>query len=129
MKCDGPSDRDLMNKVAAVIPTKWKLVGLQLGLEYPQLEMIEEKQSLSILRFCEVFTEWKKRKTSECSWSTVTDALNSQLVGETALADKLKKEMEIGISKATLALNCVLFIILSIPIHFSSIDSGINTII
>ena len=95
MKCDGPSDRDLMNKVAAVIPTKWKLVGLQLGLEHPQLEMIEQKQSCSVLRFCEVFIEWKNRKTSECSWSTIIDALNSQLVGETALADKLKKEMEI----------------------------------
>ena len=95
MKYDGPSDRDLMNKVAAVIPTKWKLVGLQLGLEHSQLEIIEQKQSCSVLRFCDVFMEWKKRRTSECSWSTITDALNSQLVGETALADKLKKEMEI----------------------------------
>lgn len=83
-----------MNKVAAVIPTKWKLVGLQLGLEHPQLEMIEQKQLCSVLRFCDVFTEWKKRRTSECSWSTIINALNSQLVGEAALANKLKKEME-----------------------------------
>jgi hypothetical protein len=84
-----------MNKVAAVIPTKWKLVGLQLGLEHPQLEIIEQKQTCSVLRFCDVFMEWKKRRTSECSWSTITDALNSQLVGEAALADKLKTEMEV----------------------------------
>lgn len=93
-KCVGPSDRDLMNKVAAEIPTKWKLVGLQLGLEHPQLEMIEQKQSNLVLCFCDVFTEWKKRRTSECSWSTIIDALNSQLVGEAALADKLKKEVD-----------------------------------
>ena len=98
MKYDGPSDRDLMNKVAAVIPTKWKLVGLQLGLEYPQLEMIEQKQPSSDLCFWDVFVEWKKRRTSKCSWSTIIDALNSQLVGETVLADKLKEEMEIRYS-------------------------------
>lgn len=84
-----------MNKVAAVIPSKWKLVGLQLGLEHPQLEVIEQKQTDSILRFCDIFKEWKKRRTSECSWSTIIDALNSQLVGEATLADKLKKEMKI----------------------------------
>ena len=93
----GPSDRDLMNKVAAAIPTKWRLVGLQLGLEQPQLEMIEQKHSFthnSIACFGDVFTEWKRRRTSDCSWSTIINALNSQLVGEAALAHKLQTELE-----------------------------------
>ena len=88
-----------MNKVAAVIPTKWKLVGLQIGLEPPQLEIIEQKHAFShnpVLCFCDVFTEWKKRRTSKCSWSTIISALNSQLVGEAALADQLKMELETG---------------------------------
>lgn len=88
-----------MNKVAAVIPTKWKLVGLQLGLEQPQLETIEQKHIFShslVLCFCDVFTEWKKRRTSECSWSTIINVLKSQLVGEAALADQLKTELETG---------------------------------
>lgn len=92
-----PSDKDLMNKIAAVIPTKWRHVGLQLGLDQAQLDMIEQKYSFchdSLVCFGEVFMEWKKRMTSPLSWSTVITALKSPLVGENTLAYKLQMELD-----------------------------------
>ena len=39
-----PVLRELMNEVAAEIPTKWRRVGLELGLERATLDMTEKKQ-------------------------------------------------------------------------------------
>ena len=92
-----PSDKDLMNKIAAVVPTKWRHVGLQLGLDQAQLDMIEQKYSFSrdsIACFGEVFMEWKKRMTSPVLWSTLITALKSPLVGENTLAHKLQLELD-----------------------------------
>lgn len=92
-----PSDQDLMNKIAVVIPTKWRHVGLQLGLDQAQLDLIEQKHLYSrdsLACFGEVFMEWRKRMTSDFSWSTIITALKSPLVGENMLAHKLQMELD-----------------------------------
>ena len=82
-----------MNKVAVMIPTKWRHVGIQLGMENAHLDVIKQRCSNdSLLCFGEVFTEWKRRMTTPFSWSTIIDALKSPLVGENMLAHKLQNE-------------------------------------
>lgn len=93
-----PSDESLMNMVAATIPLKWRLFGIQVGLEQAHLEIIEQRHAFSpnshVSCFGEVFLEWKRRMTKPFTWSTVITALKSQLIGENTLAHKLQTELE-----------------------------------
>ena len=90
-----PSDHELMNKVATVIPTKWWHVGIQLGVDNTQLDMIKQRCANEPLQcFAEVFSEWKRRMTMPFSWSTIIEALKSELVGENMLAHKLQEAFE-----------------------------------
>ena len=91
-----------MNKVATVIPTKWWHVGIQLGVENTQLDMIKQRCANEPLQcFAEVFSEWKRRMTTPFSWKTITEALKSELVGENMLAHKLQAEFESRYSPCT----------------------------
>ena len=86
-----PELRDLMNEVAAAIPSKWKDVGLQLGLDDGVLEGIGGDNSHC---YMDVFTRWKNQKstTHPYTWSTLVQALKTPAVGEERLADKIKIE-------------------------------------
>ena len=83
-----------MNDVAAVIPAKWKLVGVQLKLPNGKLDEIQAQNAGSpdqcILSFEGVFTKWKRLGTSPYTWETIINALSSQSVGEVALANEIK---------------------------------------
>ena len=80
-----------MNEVAAAIPSKWKDVGLQLGLDHSVLEGIGGDNSHC---YMDVFTQWKKQKstTHPYTWSTLVQVLQTPAVGEEELADKIKNE-------------------------------------
>ena len=55
-----PKLLDLMNEVAAVIPSKWRDIGLQLGLSQGVLEGIATISPRSInLCYSNVFTLWE----------------------------------------------------------------------
>eukprot|EP00731_Ephydatia_muelleri_P039098 Em1101g2a len=59
-----PSLQHLMEKVAAVIPSKYEMVGLQLGLTLAQLQAIRpQHQSLGDYHraFGEIFNEWRRQ--------------------------------------------------------------------
>ena len=85
-----------MNEVAAKIPSKWRDVGLQLGLDHGVLEGIASI-SVGDTNHCysNVFTRWKNQNstTHPYTWSTIVQVLESQTVGEKLLASKIKNEL------------------------------------
>ena len=86
----------LMNKVAAEIPSKWRDVGLQLGVDHGVLEGIALISPGDINHcYSNVFTRWKNQHsaTYPYTWLTLVQALESQAVGEKRLADNIKNEV------------------------------------
>ena len=85
----------LMNEVAAKIPSKWRDVGLQLGLNQGVLDGIA-LNSPGDTNHCysNVFTRWKNQNliTYPYTWSTIVQALRGPAVGEERLADDIKNK-------------------------------------
>ncbi|KAL5506367.1 hypothetical protein EMCRGX_G007991 [Ephydatia muelleri] len=87
-----PSLQHLMEKVAAVIPSKYEMVGLQLGLTPAQLQAIRpQHQSLEDYHraFSEIFSEWRRRGSPPYTWKILIDVLRSASVGEVLLSEQL----------------------------------------
>ena len=87
-----PSLQHLMVKVAAVIPHKYEMVGLQLGLTLAQLQVIGPRQpnlEEHHRAFGEIFDVWRRRGTSPYTWRTLTGVLRSASVGEVLLSEQL----------------------------------------
>lgn len=88
----GPAHSDLMNFVAAALPTKWRLVGVQLGLSLGSLDEIEKNHSDDCKRcFSAVFSEWEHQNTSPYCWGTVVHVLQAPSVEENRVAEDVKK--------------------------------------
>ena len=89
-----PELPDLMNDIAATIPSKWKDVGLQLGLDHGVLEGIGGEASHC---YMDVFTRWEKQKstTHPYSWLTIVQVLQTRAVGEEKLADEIKNKLSL----------------------------------
>lgn len=83
-----------MNEVAAVIPAKWRDVGIQLGLASGTLDSIQHENSgkpqENQRSFEYVFYIWKQRVTRPYIWKTIVDVLRTPSVGENRLADELQ---------------------------------------
>ena len=90
-----PEISDLMNKVAAKTPTKWMVLGIQLGLEAAQLQALDHQyrgKSESI--YIDIFNRWTKQLGGKPkTWSTVIEALKTASVGELTLAHDLELSM------------------------------------
>ena len=84
-----------MNKVAAKTPTKWMVLGIQLGLEAAQLEALDDQhRGKSDRIYIDIFDRWKKKLDGKPkTWLTVIDALRAESVGEVALAHALESSM------------------------------------
>ena len=90
-----PKLPDLMNEVAAVIPSKWKDVGLQLGLEHGVLGGIRGEASHC---YMDVFTRWKSQRstTHPYTWLTIVQVLQTRAVGEERLADEIRNKLTVN---------------------------------
>ena len=87
-----PSLQHLMDKVAAVIPSKCWAIGLQLGLTTAELQAIcPQQQGLDNHHraFGEIFDEWRRRRSLSYTWRTLIDVLRSASVGEVRLSEQL----------------------------------------
>ncbi|KAL5491465.1 hypothetical protein EMCRGX_G016755 [Ephydatia muelleri] len=95
---------DLMNDVAAVIPAKWRLVGVQLKLPNGTLDEIQAQNAgrpdQCILSFEQMFAIWRSLGTSPYTWETLINTLRSPAVGEVKLANKLNTKMHVSIAHA-----------------------------
>ena len=92
----GPELPDLMNEVAAEIPSKWRVVGLRLGLDQGILDGIASISSGDTnLCYINVFSRWKNQNstTYPYTWSTIVWALQAPAVGESRLAEKIKNKL------------------------------------
>lgn len=69
---------------------KWHNIGIQLGLHEEDLRLIERRYSRQTDRFREMVREWLT--TGNATWSAMVDALDSRVVGEHFLAERLKNE-------------------------------------
>ena len=87
-----PSLQHLLEKVAAVIPSKCWPIGFQLGLTTAELQAIcpQHQGSENHLRaFGEIFNEWRRRGSPPYTWRTLTGVLRSASVGEVLLSEEL----------------------------------------
>ena len=87
-----PSLPHLMRKVAAVIPSKCRAIGLQLGLTPAELQAIcPQQQGLENHHraFDEIFDVWRRRGSPPYTWRTLIDVLRCPDVGEGLLSDQL----------------------------------------
>lgn len=83
-----------MESVATKIPSKWKRVGVALGLNQSQIDAIEKRRLADPLDcFSDVFNYWQQLYTpyQPVSWSTLVTVLRTQYVGEESLADFIQK--------------------------------------
>ena len=55
-----PEISDLLNRVAAKAPIKWKNLGRQLKIEHQKLKTIQTENADSLDCFAEVFDLWKE---------------------------------------------------------------------
>ena len=84
-----------MEKVAAVIPSKYEMVGLQLGLTLAQLQVIGPRQpnlEEHHRAFGEIFDVWRRRGSPPYTWRTLTGVLRSASVDEILLSIKLLEQ-------------------------------------
>ena len=83
----------LNNLVSAEIPDKWELFGVQLGLEQSYLDCLRSDYHDSRNRFSHLFDEWRKRKPSEFTWSTVIRILCSRIFTEFTVAESVLRKL------------------------------------
>ena len=91
-----PDLSDLLNEIAAEIPSKWRDMGQQLGLDQGVLEGIATISPEDTNHcYSNVFTRWKNQTSTEhpYTWSTVVQALKTRTVGQVRLAAKIKNKL------------------------------------
>eukprot|EP00731_Ephydatia_muelleri_P012576 Em0006g1470a len=87
-----PSLPHLLDKVAAVIPSKYELIGLQLRLSLAELQVIGPRHPTleeHHRAFGEMFGVWRRRGSPPYTWRTLINVLRSPSVGEVLLSDEL----------------------------------------
>ena len=84
------------NLVVAEIPSKWELFGVQLGLEQSYLDCLRDQFHDPRNRFTHLFDEWRKRKPSEFTWSTVIRILCSRIINEFTVAENVLRNLSTG---------------------------------
>lgn len=73
------------------VRTKWKRIGVRLGLPAPTLETIQRTHRDDLEEaLYQMIGEWLD-KTEEPSWSAIVTALRSRSVGARQLADNLER--------------------------------------
>ena len=92
-----PELKDLMNEVAAKVPAKWRLLGIQLHVPVEFLDDIQlrvaGRPDSNIHAFELVFNRWKALHPHQYFWSTVISALETPSVDELVLAASLKTKL------------------------------------
>ena len=92
---DKPPDiRQLLRTVASVARDKWRLVGIELGIEEEQLDLISKEEN-PIICFSKVFSQWKKKADTDFpfTWRTIASALRSPIVEASNLATEIEDSL------------------------------------
>lgn len=91
-----PELADLLNEVAAIIPSKWFAVGIQLKLSDEELCSLRDSNPHARTEqlFSAIFREWKSRSVMKYSWATIIEVLKTQSVNRFKLANKLDTKLK-----------------------------------
>ena len=84
----------MLHQVASRAPDKWKVIGLQLGIQSHQLNSINHRDPIHC--YIDVFSLWEKKAEPPFTWATIIDALRSPIVQEIRIAHDI--EMQLGSS-------------------------------
>ena len=104
----GKPDISMLSElVGAVIPDKWKLFGVQVGLELSYLNSLHDEFTNPIVRFIHLFKEWENRKTPDFTWATVIKVLYSKTISEYTLAENVLKKLQASTTDLSLPLDHV----------------------
>ena len=88
-----PQLHQLENEIVSKIPTKWKAVGIQLGVPANKLDQISTEEINDCQNcFRRVFREWKSQDC-EKSWSVLLHILQTDAVGAVSLAKELTERL------------------------------------
>ena len=83
-----------MSDVAAVVPAKWRFVGIQLKVPQRDLDDIQSQMAgrpnSNLHAFEVMLAKWSTLNPHQCTWSTIIGALGTPSVGEVALAADLR---------------------------------------
>ena len=89
-----PTMEGLMNDVAAVVPAKWRFVGIQLKVPQRDLDDIQSQMAgrpnSNLHAFEVMLAKWSTLDPYQYTWSTIIGALETPSVGEVALAAELR---------------------------------------
>eukprot|EP00731_Ephydatia_muelleri_P019527 Em0012g352a len=87
---------ELMNLVAPHVKDKWRVVGLELGIETAELNGISAPDDTKFLKCYEqIFDTWKRRAKPEYpfTWSFLISVLGSEAVQRKDIANELEKKL------------------------------------
>lgn len=85
-----------MNLVAPHVKDKWRVVGLELGIETAELNGISAPDDTKFLKCYEqIFDTWKRRAKPEYpfTWSFLISVLGSEAVQRKDIANELEKKL------------------------------------
>ena len=108
----GPQIKDLLDEVAAMVPAKWELIGVQLGVPEHVLKSIKYQMAgmpdHPLHAFKLMLCRWKSRcPPDQCSWATIIGSLEAPSIGEKNLAAQLKcKYMNSDVQQCWPHLSC-----------------------
>ena len=87
-----PNTRQLLRTLASVARDKWRLVGIELGIEDEQLDLIAMEGN-PIICFSKVFSQWKIKADTDFpfTWRTIANALKSPIVEENSKATEIEE--------------------------------------
>ena len=74
------------------VSAKWRILGLKLSVETPELDEISRqiKDGSGVLCLERVVALWKDKADPPYTWATVIDALKSPIVGEKSVAEDVE---------------------------------------
>ena len=72
---------------------EWQRIALHLDIDQVFIERFDRQRRGDIQDcFHDIFAKWQKQLKPPFTWSVLIDALSSSTVGETSLADNLRKK-------------------------------------
>ena len=83
-------DHKKVSKALSGVATKWRLIGLSLGLPQYVLENVEQSCPTLKEQVGGMVREWLSRAGSDASWQKLIEVLRSGVVAESKLAHELE---------------------------------------
>ena len=92
--CTEPTLKDLSNDIIVPLKSKWREIGIQLGVSPDELDVYYDVRNRNIpLCFTDVLEKWRKSDQLPYTWATILEILESPFIGESAVASAIKNKL------------------------------------